>query len=686
VTSGWRAAAEPILNAVAEVVLSRPGAAHLSGGPDRLIRERSDWLLGVLRCSPGVRSRVAATLATRRVPERTRSLATLLLCPDDAVVDTAIGVLDLAGPPRRDRVGQRAARTIADLRKKVAAERQRREYAQEDARKAAGLLEETRGAMAELVDRADGLAAQLKIEQRRFRDPETLAAALARVLEQPAAPPVEDAAARDPHNTRSPLGEYGDTVLAAARTTGLAPEKVLAVVKAIVNPTPPPLPSAQVAELGLRVTPLGGDTEIGGSCLLVEAGGTRLLIDAGLRPGEHSAPPRDIERALGGVLDAVVVTHAHNDHCGYLPALVARRPDLRILATAETVRLMPVMWADTVKIMKGRARRLSEWSTGTPALYGPDDVAAAARRCEEIPTGVPRRVGDLTIELFRAGHIVGAAGVVIRAGDRRVVVTGDISGFRQESVDGYALPASATDADLLVMESTLCGEEHADRDTRVRDFVRDVREIFQAGGRVLIPAFALGRAQEIALLARRHLPEVPVRIDGMAVDLSTAFETATAGSSRPLTIFGGGVAAADRPAEFDTFRSGIIITTSGMLTGGPAVQWAARILPEAGSAVFLSGYQDEESPGAALRRLAEDGGDFRLTSNGQDLTVPVRARIATLGLSAHADRRGLLTIADEVAAREVMLVHGVQGRQRRFREVLRVRHHATTATGAWRPD
>ncbi|MBW8485562.1 MBL fold metallo-hydrolase [Actinomadura parmotrematis] len=404
---------------------------------------------------------------------------------------------------------------------------------------------------------------------------------------------------------------------------------------------------------------------------------------------DHPELPRDpagIEQALAGPLDAVVVTHAHLDHCGYVPALVARRPGLRVIATPETVRLMPVMWADSVKVMRGRDRDRTRWGLAEAgALYDHADLEDAARSCEELRFGAARRIGELTVELFPAGHILGAAGVVVHAGGDRAVITGDISGFRQESVDGYALPDAARGAGLLVMESTCCTEEHRGRDARVGDLVRAAREVCDGGGRVLVPAFALGRAQEIALILRRHLPGVPVRIDGMARELSELFEASTAGTDHPLEIFGGGVAPANRPADLDSFRRSVVITTSGMLTGGPAVQWARRILPDPGSALFVSGYQDEESPGRALLRLAgEGGGAFTLPDHGGDVTVPVRARVETMRLSGHADRAALLDIADEVAAREIMLVHGLRGRQRRFGEVLEMRGHDVRATGAWR--
>jgi Cft2 family RNA processing exonuclease len=672
-----------VLRVAASVVLSRPGAAGLPADPDELVQTRAPFLVQALLGSPGLRARTTELLEESRPAKRIRGLSALVLHPDDAVARAALETLAPIADPPRDRTAERVARTIADLRAKLDRERTRLGYARRDVEEANRLLAEVTAARDDLAERVDSLTGQLAIAQRRLQEPRPLVSALLRTLEQAPEPSVPDAAARDPHNRSAPGPEYNDLLLASAASAGLPPAELLRILRSIVDP---PAPRVRVtAELGLRVTPLGGATEIGGSCLLVEAGGTRLLIDAGLRPGTEPAPPRDIKRALDGPLDGLVVTHAHNDHCGYAPALAAARPDLRILATRETARLMPAMWADTAKLMRFRDRRAARWGVAAGALYGSTEIETAARRCEEVPFGAPRRIGALTVELFPAGHILGAAGVVVHAGDRRVVVTGDISGFRQQTVDGYVLPDSAKAADLLVMESTCCAEDHPGRDVRVRDLVRAVEETCQGGGRVLIPAFALGRAQEIALLMRRHLPDVPVRIDGMAVDLSQAFEAVTAAGPRPLDVLGGAVTAADRPADLDAFRTGVVISTSGMLNGGPAVQWARRILPEPGSALFISGYQDEESPGAALLDL-RTGGRFTLMDRDREVTVQVRARVGTMRLSAHADRRGLFDIADEVAAREVMLVHGLSRRQQRFRESLRVRGHEPTATGPWGPS
>ncbi|MER7544067.1 MBL fold metallo-hydrolase [Spirillospora sp. NPDC127506] len=649
-----------VLRAVALAVLERPSAARLASDPAVLAAERPALLLDAVERFPALRARAAERLGD--AGGEARALAAVLLHPDTGVVRAGLGWIR-----RRDRAAERAerdagraARRIDHLRGRVRTEQGRLEYARRDAREASERLAATREALAEQEERADALTRRLATERHRWADPRALAAALLAALENPSSA----------HRSAGP----------AARAAGIDdPGKALAFLRALVDPAPPP---AAVTELGLRVVPLGGDTHIGGSCVLVEAGGTRILVDAGLRPGDRAEPPRDIGRALGGSLDAVVVTHAHNDHCGYVPALVARRPGLRVLASPETAALMPVMWADTAKVLAARERGRARWGDAGDVLYGPPEVDAAARRCEELPFGAPRRIGALTVELFPAGHILGAAGAVVRAGDRRAVITGDISGFRQETVGGCAVPESARGADLLVMESTCCTEDHDDRDMRVDELVRAVADVHRGGGRVLIPAFALGRAQEIALILRRHLPDVPVRLDGMAAELAHVFESL----DPALRVFGGAAAVANRPAELDAFRTGVVISTSGMLTGGPAVQWAGRILPEPGSALFISGYQDEESPGRALLDLAEKGGEFFLPGHGRGTAVPVRARVATVRLSAHADRRGLLGVADEVAAREVMLVHGIPGRQRTFAETLRVRGARPVATGPWRPD
>ncbi|MEU3167001.1 MBL fold metallo-hydrolase [Streptosporangium sp. NPDC006930] len=674
----------PILRAAAEVFLSRPALAgrEHEHDTDRFVTARRQMLIDALLRFPELRARLRGDSRIPRDQSESGVLAVLLSSADDDVVRTGLRLAE-----RLDKMSHLQQTRLRRHQKKIDELRVRLERANGRNEHAVAELRSTRAALGDAEKRAEELGVQVSALQRRLRDPHTTAASLLAALQQPPDISERGPESRDPRNRQTSTTPPVPLVALAAKAAGIESETLVAALQAIVAP-PDSAPEPRVTvtrELHLRVLPLGGATEIGGSCVLIEAGGTRLLVDAGLRPGDPAQPPRDIDQALSGPIDAVVVTHAHTDHCGYVPALVERMPRLRVIATPATVQLMPAMWADSAKLMGRRQRTYSSWGVSGEALYQRDAVEAAAQRCEEVPYGVRRRIGDITLELFPAGHILGAAGVVVQAGDQRVVITGDISGFRQETVDGYEIPDVAREADLLVMESTCCGEIHDARETRVTDLVRAVEEVYSAGGRVLIPAFALGRAQELALIMRDRLSHVPVLLDGMAADVTSSFESITADRGSPLRILGENVARANRPDDLDTFTSGVVITTSGMLTGGPAVQWAARILPEANSALFLSGYQDEESGGARLLRLAEGGASYLpIDDHGVERRIPLRARVEMMRLSAHADRRGLLEIADEVAAKEVMLVHGIPPRQRDFADILRIRHHHTAPAGPWR--
>lgn len=422
---------------------------------------------------------------------------------------------------------------------------------------------------------------------------------------------------------------------------------------------------------GLKVTPLGGHDHIGGSALLVEAGYTRILVDAGLRPNAHvSNPgPLGIDAAVDGHIDAVVITHAHADHAGFVPWVVERSRRSQIICTPETAALLPTVWADSVRVMRAEADAVYRSAEYHEPPYGDAEVMQAEEAIRELICGQMRSVRDVEVTLFPAGHILGAAGVVIRAGGRRVVITGDIDDRAQGSVGAARLPAKlAGRADLLVIETTYCDSLHRDRSQEASDLVTAAEGILNSGGRVLVPAFGLGRAQEIALLLRDRLPDVAVRVDGLARDISDIYEHKGA-----PPIFGGEVAkVVNRGREIIGFHHGIIITTSGMLTGGAAVPWARAVLQEPNSALFLCGHQDEEAPGRQLELLLDsDPGaprhiDLRDPETQKLEEIPVLSQVLRYNLSAHADRSGLIGIIDEANPKAIMLVHGEPGPQRRF--------------------
>ena len=478
-------------------------------------------------------------------------------------------------------------------------------------------------------------------------------------------------------------------VLRAVTDAGLSSSVFLAVLDAIANPSAPTsdfVTAALTRDRDISLTPLGGGTEIGGSCMLVEVGDVRILIDAGSRPRPTSNEigPPEIAVATAGHIDALVLTHAHNDHSGYAPVLTSRYPNMPVYCTADTAALLPTMWNDAVKVFeRTRHERVAYGDPAAELPYTQTEATAAQYRICELAFGRVIEVADgVSIELFPAGHILGAAGVIVTAGSSRVVVTGDVSDMAQASVPGLVVPESARHADLLVIESTYCRPGGKPRVQEVERFVSTVAEIVKTG-RVLVPAFALGRAQEVVLTLRERLPDIPVLVDGMAKEISRIYQTQTADTDRPLRIYGDNVKEVlpgSRREQNIALRRGVIVTTSGMLSAGPAVQWARWILPESSSALLVSGYQDEESPGRALLDLAGgEGQTFHL--DGQD--IEVKAHVAEFKLSAHASRNGLTSIINDVAPRQTMLVHGVASAQREFADHLHRNGLSTVRTERW---
>jgi Cft2 family RNA processing exonuclease/cell division septum initiation protein DivIVA len=437
------------------------------------------------------------------------------------------------------------------------------------------------------------------------------------------------------------------------------------------NPSGQLVPVVHARPRGLIVTPIGGADTIGGSSLLVQAGDTRILIDAGLKPNTHTSGPGpdNISEATRQPIDALIITHAHADHAGYVPWVIEQQRRTQILCSPETMALLPTVWADSVKVMRAEAETRS--APGEPAepCYGDAEVSQAEDRLRAVRYGSTVNIGETEVTLFRAGHILGAAGVIIRAGAQRVVITGDIDDRGQASV-GPALipPGLASGADLLVIETTYGDRLHPDRQQEGEGLVRRAEEVLEAGGRILIPAFGLGRAQEIALLAASRLPDVDVLVDGLAATISELY----ARNGAPPVLGGRVRKVVNREREIRGFQEGLIVTTSGMLTGGAAIPWAQAILPDPRNALFLCGHQDEDAPGYELQQLADADPDqprkVRLRDDhGKPIDVDVAASVYRYNLSAHADRNGLASIVGQVRPRSVMLVHGERGPQAHFR-------------------
>jgi Cft2 family RNA processing exonuclease len=435
---------------------------------------------------------------------------------------------------------------------------------------------------------------------------------------------------------------------------------------------------------------LGGGNEVGASCNYLEIGGARVLVDAGIRVGARemgvqvdALPDLALLQDLGGV-DAVLVTHAHLDHIGALPLVHQAYPAAPIFATAPTVHLMRVLLADTLKIMSIKAEQEMECP-----LYGADLVSRMFTRVVSVSPGMAVQAADgLQAYFFPAGHILGASMVGLECDGERALFTGDVSMDGQRTIPGLVMPDFRPH--LLVMESTYGNRLHANRQREEKGLAGAVAEVVAAGGHALIPAFALGRAQEVVLLLQAYqqagrIPGFPIWVDGMVRSVCNTYVNFPEYLKGPVkrAINNGGnpfyrektnSCAVTSPAQREKILAGApscIVSSSGMLTGGPSQFYASRLAGDEKNAILLCGYQDEESPGHKLLDLA-GGAGRELTLDGR--AIPVKCRVDKYGLSAHADAGELAVLAERLKPRRVVLVHGDNGAREALAALLAGKH------------
>lgn len=439
----------------------------------------------------------------------------------------------------------------------------------------------------------------------------------------------------------------------------------------------------------MKITFLGGADEVGASCLLVEIAGKRLLVDAGIRISPKSSrglqasqlPDLQPVSALGGP-DFIVVTHAHTDHTGALPLVVERYPQVPVLMTRPTQVLTRVLQQDAQRIMQSRQEE-----EGELPLFDQVAVDLLMDAVQEVEFNQPIRLGeDLELTYYIAGHIAGAGQLVLQSSEGTLVISGDVSKSPQRTVGSVQVPPVRADA--LILESTYGGRMHANRDAEEKRLIERLARVIERGGRALIPAFALGRAQEVLqiLLAYRDQVNAPVYVDGMVRSVCNAYAafpdlippaTLKAAGNDPL-FFRRNIksirSAQERSEIAMSAEPCIIVASSGMLTGGASQFYARHLAPDERSAILLTGYQDEESPGRAMQKILRErqAGEEATLRLDKDL-VPLRCEVDTYSLSAHADEQELVNLALALQPSEVMLVHGDAGARHSLASALRRR-------------
>jgi len=398
---------------------------------------------------------------------------------------------------------------------------------------------------------------------------------------------------------------------------------------------------------------LGAANTVTGSRYLIEAGGHRALIDCGLFQGYKQL--RERNRARFPVppesIDVVVLTHAHLDHSGFVPALVRQGFRGKVICTAATRELCELLLPDSGYLQEeeaayARRKRYSKHADPAP-LYTRDDAVASLERfvTRNFDTEFDLCPG-MTASFHAAGHLLGAAQIHLRVGERTVHFSGDLG----RAADPLMRPPAALRAaDILVCESTYGNRSHPRVDAE-EELATVIRRIAERGGVLIIPAFAIGRVQGLMLHIARlkqsgKIPPVPLYLNSpMAIEATEIYHryhaehhVSDADCRRMYELASFVRSVAESKAL--NMRSGpmIIVSASGMLTGGRVLHHVAAFGPDPRNAILLSGFQAGGTRGAALV-----AGARTLRMFGRD--VPIEAEvIAMQSLSGHADADEILT-------------------------------------------
>lgn len=404
--------------------------------------------------------------------------------------------------------------------------------------------------------------------------------------------------------------------------------------------------------------PIGGGDEIGASSYFVQLNETKLLLDSGIRLGSTENYPRFSalfeQRFLDGLwdLDAITISHGHLDHIGSLPTVVKEASEVPIYTTHPTKDIVE-MQLKPCRVDEGfvDVRLVNE--------FNKERVERALENVVPTKWNEPIQLNNCQITFFRAGHILGASMIYIESDSGNVLFTGDFTSFNQLTVPGFQLPENLS-VDLLITESTYGYQEVESVDNIISQrgsFAKKIEQCLSDKGTVLIPAFAIGRSQEVALILQNLIDEGEMKpfkifIDGLAQYFCEIYET------HNVKIFGSNIEKAPTDLRYDLDSiNGVIIASSGMLLNNSAsARYAEKLLPNHRNKIFFSGYMDEESPGHKLGSLHRNTGK---TCKINKQTVRVNADIEAYRLSAHVDSHGISEIIKMLHPRKVIFVHGV---------------------------
>lgn len=397
----------------------------------------------------------------------------------------------------------------------------------------------------------------------------------------------------------------------------------------------------------VRITFLGGAREIGRAAFLVEGGQERFLLDYGLDVQDLKVPVSPPVELTG-----VFPSHAHLDHCGMLPELYGHGYRGSVISTPATFDMSLIMLFDSIKVQE---------LNGQTPLFLPSHIEMMDQRNRTVAFREPLEFSTSAVTLFDAGHVPGSSSMLVEIDGKRILYTGDIK-FSETRLMGGAFQ-DYKDIDVVMCDSTYYNKNHPDRKGLEERMKIIIQETVEKDGTAILPAFAVGRTQEMLLIASDL--DVPISMDGMGVAVTKAVlghPDAVKDYGKLKKAFGrarkiGESAERQKAAK----EPGVIITTAGMLQGGPVGFYIRKLHKKENCALVLSGFQ---VPGTVGRTLVETG---RYMTEGMD--VKPQMRIELLDFSGHCGQDNLMRFLEKVSPAKVLPVHSFE--TERFAEMLK---------------
>ncbi|MBX7256285.1 MAG: MBL fold metallo-hydrolase [Candidatus Hydrogenedentes bacterium] len=418
-------------------------------------------------------------------------------------------------------------------------------------------------------------------------------------------------------------------------------------------------------------TAIGGGSEIGANSYAIAVDNQTILLDCGMHPKKEGLEALPEFGILRKSPEAVIVSHAHIDHCGAVPYLLKEHPSAFCYATQPTVNIMDRMLHNSVSVMTTMAieRGISEYP-----LYGHADVDYAIRRSYGLAYEQEFELGPSSpfrASLHHSGHVLGGACILLNAAGHTLFYTGDVCMSHQELMGGLTLLDESITVDTLIIESTRGTHENGHTisfEAEVERFGEEIRKVLERGGSVLVPSFALGRTQELLNIISRlqesgMVPDAPVYASGLGRAVYEVYNKYSHylrpdKTLRPLCEYRRIGDVWERDVRRQLLDSpGIIVATSGMMIENtPSSLIAMEMAAHTHHGIFFVGYLDPDTLGYKLLR-AEKGD--RLTFELKGPQVPVRLENRqSFSFSAHATREDLCKLVDHVTPKNIIFVHG----------------------------